>query len=58
MLAKVITLTHSRQSQGFGPVLRYLLRVEAERASPSRPTPESGHLNLREEPYWSAVEDP
>jgi hypothetical protein len=44
MLAKVITLTHSRESRGFGPMLRYLLRVDADRTSPSRPTPESGHL--------------
>lgn len=58
MLAKVITLTHSHGSKGFGPVLRYLLRVDAERVSSSEPTPESGHFHLRQEPFWSAAEDP
>lgn len=56
MLAKVITLAHSRAGNGFGPVLRYLLRVE-RKDSLSRPTPESGHLHLKQEPYWSAAED-
>jgi hypothetical protein len=57
MLAKVITLTHGSGGKGFGPVLRYLLRLDAQRAFPSRPTPESGHLHLGEEPFWSATED-
>ena len=57
MLAKVITLTHSRAGNGFGPVLRYLLRVDRRADSPSRSTPESGHLHLAQEPFWSADED-
>ena len=57
MLAKVITLTHSRPGNGFGPVLRYLLRVDRRRDSPPRPTPESGHLHLAQEPFWSAAEN-
>jgi len=56
MLAKVITLAHGRAGNGFGPVLRYLLRVE-RKDSLSRPTPESGHLHLTPEPLWSAAED-
>ena len=58
MLAKVITLAHGRAGNGFGPVLRYLLRVDHRKESPSRPTPESGHLNLTQEPFWSAAEEP
>ncbi len=57
MLAKVITLTHGWAGNGFGPVLRYLLRVERRGDSPPRPTPESGHLHLTQEPFWSAAED-
>lgn len=57
MLAKVITLTHSRAGNGFAPVLHYLLRVDRRKGSPYRPTPESGHLHLTQEPYWSAAED-
>jgi hypothetical protein len=56
MLAKVITLAHGRAGNGFGPVLRYVLRVE-RKDSLSRPTPESGHLHLTQELYWSAAED-
>jgi len=56
MLAKVITLAHGRAGNGFGPVLRYLLRVE-RKDSLSRPAPESGHLHLTQEPFWSAAED-
>jgi len=56
MLAKVITLTHGRAGNGFGPVLRYLLRVDRRGDSPS-PTPESGHLHLTQEPFWSLAED-
>jgi hypothetical protein len=56
ILAKVITLAHGRAGNGFGPVLRYLLRVE-RKDSLSRPTPESGHLHLTQEPFWSAAED-
>lgn len=55
MLAKVITLAHSRGANGFGPVLRYLLHAEQRKNSP---TPESGHLHLVQEPFWSAAEDP
>ncbi|MGB6452250.1 MAG: hypothetical protein WBE92_15980 [Steroidobacteraceae bacterium] len=51
MLAKVITLTRSREGKGFGPVLRYLLRVKAESALPSRLTPGSGHPHLTQEPF-------
>lgn len=58
MLAKVITLTHSRGGKGFGPVLRYLLRVGQRKDSPSCPTPDSGHLHFGEEPFWSTKEDP
>ena len=57
MLAKVITLSHGYAGKGFGPVLRYLLRADARRPSPPRPTPESGHLHLAEEPYWSVEEN-
>ncbi len=57
MLAKVITLTHGRAGKGFGPVLRYLLRVDSRRPAPPRPTPESGHLHLAEEPLWSVEEN-
>jgi len=57
MLAKVITLTHSTRSKGFGAVLRYILRCDAEVATQD-PVPESGDINLPEEPLWSAAEDP
>ncbi len=57
MLAKVITLTHSRAGKGFGPVLRYVLRVDSRRPAPPRPIPESGHLHLAEEPFWSVEEN-
>jgi len=57
MLAKVITLSHGCAGKGFGPVLRYLLRVDARGPAPSRPTPESGDLHLAEEPYWSVEEN-
>ena len=57
MLAKLIMLIHRRAGKVFGPVLRYLLHVDQQRASPSRPTPESGDLHLAEKPLWSAAED-
>ena len=57
MLAKVITLTHSTRGKGFGFVLRYILRCDAEAASPD-PVLESGQINLPGEPLWSAAEDP
>jgi len=57
MLAKVITLTHSTRGKGFGSVLRYILRCDAEAASQD-PVLESGDINLPEEPLWSAAEEP
>jgi hypothetical protein len=57
MLAKVITLSHGCVGKGFGPVLRYLLRVDSRRPALSRPTPESGDLHLAEEPFWSVEEN-
>lgn len=57
MLAKVITLTHSIRGKGFGSVLRYIVRGDANVAAQDRNL-ESGHINLKEEPLWSAAEDP
>ena len=57
MLAKVITLTHSIRGKGFGSVLRYILRGDANVAAQDQNL-ESGHINLKEEPLWSAAEDP
>jgi len=57
MLAKVITLSHSTRSKGFGPVLRYILRTDRAIALPPGRRPESGHINL-EETLWSYAEDP
>ena len=58
MLAKVITLTHSTRGKGFSPVLRYILRSNAETALPPGQILESDHINLKGEPLWSATEDP
>jgi hypothetical protein len=52
MLAKVITLSHSARSKGFGPVLRYILRTDRAIPLPPGQTPESGEINL-EETLWS-----
>ena len=48
MLAKVITLSHSTRSRGFGPVLRYILRTDRAIAQLPGQTPESGEMNLEE----------
>lgn len=58
MLAKVITLAHSRPGHGFGPALRYVLRVDRHRELPLEGGPESGHLHLVREPFCSAADDP
>jgi hypothetical protein len=42
-------------SKGFGPVPRYLLRVNAERVWSGEPTPESRHFHLAQELFWSAL---
>ena len=57
MLAKVITLAHGRAGNGFGPVLRYVLRVDQQRATSNRSPPECGHVQPAQLPYWSAAED-
>lgn len=61
MLAKVITLTHNTGGKSFGPVLRYvlkyILRSETEAPTPDQ-KPESGHINFKAEPLWSATENP
>src|ERR1700722_19334729 len=58
MLAKVITLNHGTRGKGFGPVLRYLLRAEAKTDLTLAQALESGHINMKDEPLWSAGEDP
>jgi hypothetical protein len=58
MLAKVITLKHSARSNGFGPVLRYILRADPRTALAPELTLESGHINMKDEPLWSAGEHP
>jgi hypothetical protein len=61
MLAKVITLTHSTGAKGFGPVLRYVLKYILRSDEPTPPPGqhlESGHVNLKGEPLWSAAENP
>ena len=58
MLAKVITLNHSTRGKGFGPVLRYILRADPRTTLPPDQTLESGHINLKDEPLWSAAENP
>lgn len=57
MLAKVITLSHSCRSNGFGPVLRYILRTDPTIARPPGQTLECGHIKL-EKALWSYEEDP
>jgi hypothetical protein len=59
MLAKVITVTHSHPTQGFGPVLQYILRAgpEAGLSSSQELETEAGHLHLDNEPYWTPAED-
>ncbi|MGB6450066.1 MAG: hypothetical protein WBE92_04880, partial [Steroidobacteraceae bacterium] len=57
MLAKVITLSHSTRSKGFGPVLRYIFRTDRAIALPPGQSLKSGHINL-EETLWSYAEDP
>jgi hypothetical protein len=47
MLAKVITLSHSTRGNGFGPVLRYILRAGPRAAAPAQAL-ESGHLHMKE----------
>ena len=57
MLAKVITLSHSTRGNGFGPVLRYILRAGPRAAVPGQML-ESSHLHMKEEPLWAPDEDP
>jgi hypothetical protein len=57
MLAKVITLSHSTRGNGFGPVLRYILRAGPRAAVPGQAL-ESSRLHMKEELLWTAGEDP
>ena len=47
MLAKVITLTHTAGSKGFGPVMRYVMRADEDAEKlPEGEFLEAGHMNF------------